>query len=126
MLVLCALSLAACASNSASSPYKLYPGPVRPAAELAIVKPFESRDLIVDGIMVGRDDWSEVLLLPGRHQIEEYGNRGGADAQAGTALEADLAAGNTYVFHHTGKGGQVWLWIEDGGDRSVVAGDKMP
>jgi len=137
LLALGGLSLAACASSNAPPvAYKLYPGPVRPAAELAELKPGVNFALAVDGLKVNQGEWDEVLLLPGRHQIDcvaEYGASVMVEpsgfGHAGTHLEVDLAAGHAYAFHYArtyGQGYRVWLWIEDGADGSVVAGAKKP
>lgn len=134
---LLAAFLAGCAHNSpAVWSYKLYPGPTRPAAELAILRLDANFALRVDGYMVAGTDWNEVLLLPGRHEVDcivTYGAsvmvEAGGIGQASAHLEADLAAGHAYVIRYKrtyGQGYQVWGWIEDVADGSVVTGRKMP
>jgi hypothetical protein len=136
-LALAAL-LAGCASDSPPpGPYKLYPGPVRPGSELALLELGDASVIAVDSLLVAREDWNRVLLLPGRHQLDcmvEYGASVWVEpsgfGHASTHLDADLVAGRTYVIHYSrtyGEGYQVWVWLEDaaaGG--SVVAGQKKP
>jgi len=86
--------------------------------------------------MVAGTDWNQVLLLPGPHQVDcmvEYGASVMVEpsgfGHASTHLEADLAAGHTYITHYArtyGQGYQVWLWMEDTTTGSVVAGKKKP
>jgi hypothetical protein len=132
-----AILLAGCTSNSTPpGPYKLYPGPARPTAELARLKLGDAFAVRLDGLMVAASDWDQVVLLPGPHQVDtivEYGASVMVEpsgfGHASTHLEADLAAGHTYVIHYArthGEGYQVWLWMEDAANESVVAVKKKP
>ena len=136
-VLLLTLLLAGCAdSNGPPGPYKLYPGPERPAAEVAALNVGQDFCLAVDGLMVAGGDWNQVLLLPGPHQVDcwvEYGAsvmvEPSGGGHAGSRLDADLAAGHTYVVHYArtyGRDYQVWLWMEDAANGSVAAGRKKP
>ena len=109
-LVCIALALAAvamtvgCAGQvSAVAPYKLYPGPVRPVTELAVVLLKEPQRVAFDGRPTAALDYKEVHLLPGLHWIEwpkwnEYiipKRRGWVTS--GRMMDVLLEAGHTYV-----------------------------
>jgi hypothetical protein len=58
--VLRAAGLAACAARSSETfAYKLYPGPLRPASELAIVRLGDAQTVEIDGRTVLHADWTE-------------------------------------------------------------------
>lgn len=129
--------LAACAGTPQETfAYKLYPGPARPAAELAIVRLGDAQEALFDGRPVGQGDWSEAHLLPGRHRIEWQSEFGASvmvepsgSVTGGEAVEVDLVAGRTYVLRAdrtTGYGYRLYFWIEDAATGAVVAGEPKP
>jgi hypothetical protein len=69
LLVLAGLLAVSCAAPQLKS-YKLYPGPERPAEELAIVELDGAWSARFDGMGATRNDWHEVHLLAGEHLIE--------------------------------------------------------
>ena len=99
------LLLSACAGKpEVPLAYKLYPGPVRPVAELAIVRLGDAQYVEVDGRATSHADWTEVHLLPGEHEIEwqtEFGVSMMIEpsglATGGDRVEATLRAGHVYV-----------------------------
>ncbi len=130
-------SCVACTSTGAGHTYKLYPGPSRPAEELATLRFGDGvHSLRVDGLNVERSDYESIDLLPGEHEIA-WGsqflvsvlvNPTGRD-EASARVTAELLADHTYTVHGdrtTGPGYQMYLWIEDTATGEVIGGRKMP
>ena len=142
--LLCGLLLAALVvvlSGCAMSPtvthaYKLYPGPERPPAEIAIVRMGDAMAARFDGRPVSRADWREVQLLPGPHDIEWYTEFVASVMVApagfipGSAAERlTLEPGHTYVLRAGRTHGwsiERYFWIVDDTTRQVVAGTPVP
>jgi hypothetical protein len=134
---LLAAGLAGCAARSSETfAYKRYPGPLRPASELAIVRLGDAQAVEIDGRTVLHADWTEVHLLPGTHDIRwqtEFGvsvtiePSGFATGVKETRVE--LAAGQVYVLRSdrtTGPGYRMYFWIEEAVGGRVVAGKPKP
>jgi hypothetical protein len=137
LVVLSALMLAGCAGDSGPpAVYKLYPGPMRPVAELATVKLGDAYAVVVDGLTASHGDWDMVVLPPGHHRLDcmvEYGASVVLEptglGHATSRLESNLTAGRTYVIRFARSYGQhrhAWLWLEDVETGEVVAGRKKP
>jgi hypothetical protein len=139
-LLLCC-ALCACLGACAGAPpqpfaYKLYPGPVRPASELAVVRFGDAQYVAFDGRPTSHADWTEVHLLPGTHRIDwqsEFGVSVMVEPSGwvtgGESVDAELAAGRTYVLRAdrtTGYGYRLYFWIEDEATGGVVAGERKP
>lgn len=131
------LLLVACASADPRPVYKLYPGPVRPAAELATLH-FEAaaNAFRVDGLLVERGDWDSVELLPGEYVIS-WGKTFSVSplvdpsgmGRAEETVRVELEAGHRYAVcadRTTGKGYRMFLWIEDWSTGEVVGGVRKP
>jgi hypothetical protein len=131
------VGLAACAGAPRETfAYKLYPGPARPAAELAVVRLGDAHHVLFDGRPVAQADWTAAHLLPGRHRIEWQSEFGvsvmlepSGWVTGGDAAEVELMAGRTYVLRAdrtTGYGDRLYFWIEDAATGAVVAGEPKP
>jgi len=132
-LVVSILLAGACASPGHI--YKLYPGPRRPAEELAIIRFGDSvSSLRIDGMRVEESDYERVELLPGSYVIDSRKtfsvsplvNPAGQDEIMGMA-RVDLVAGHEYTVNAertTGRGYTMRWWIEDMTTRTVIAGKK--
>ena len=129
--------LSGCAAGSAETfAYKLYPGPQRPAAELAILKLGDAQAVEIDGRPVSHADWTEVHLLPGTHAVRWQTEflvsvmvEPSGFATGGREAEADLEAGRVYVLRSdrtTGPGYRMYFWIEDADGGHVVTGEAKP
>ena len=129
--------LAACASGPRETQaYKLYPGPVRPATELAIVQMGDAERAEFDGRVASGRDWTEVHLLPGEHRIRwqtEFGVSVMVEpsgfATGGNDVRVTLAAGHVYALkadRTTGPGYRMFFWIRDETTREVIAGEAKP
>jgi len=126
--------------------YKLYPGAVRPASELAKLK-FGTRGphaIEIDGLRVTRADYQFVELTPGRHEISWRPGLGTSwwethyDREELSAVVAVLLmAGEEYSVHCDfeyapaflfwgGEPERTYLWIEDDRNGAVVGGEKKP
>ena len=139
VLVILGLSglLAACASGPLEThAYKLYPGPVRPAAGLAIVRMGDAGRAEFDGRPASGRDWTEVHLLPGEHTIRWQSGFGvsvmiepGGFATGSSEARVTLAAGHLYSLRAdrtTGHGYQTFLWIRDDTTGENIAGEPKP
>jgi len=123
----------ACATNAPAPSYKLYPGPVRPASELAIVHLGDAGTARFDGRVAERRDWSEVQLLPGEHTIEwihEFGVsvmiEPSGFATGGDRATVTLEADHRYTLRAdrtTGPGYRMYFWIVDDATGRVVFGE---
>jgi hypothetical protein len=130
-----ALALSACATSN-SHTYKLYPGPERPAAELATLDVSGVDSVIIDGLEVRRWDYGTVLLLPGEHQLVSTETFGFSvlvePAMLGTfesTLDVTLDAGKAYKVigdRTTGHGYRIYFWVEEAQSGRVIAGEKKP
>lgn len=127
----------ACATSPRETqPYKLYPGPVRPAAEFAIVQMGDAGAAEFDGRAASARDWTEVHLLPGEHRIRwqtEFGVSAMVDpamfVTGGNEASVTLAAGHVYSLRAdrtTGPGYRLFFWITDDTSREIVAGEPKP
>jgi len=119
--------------------YKLYPGPLRPAAEIAVVRLERVYSVDFNGRPVSRRDWSEVHLPPGSHLIRWHRRApvgtvtiepGGM--AAGGSDKVALAPGKIYVLRsahvpNPDVGGyETFVWMEDAATGAVVAGTRHP
>ena len=88
----------------------------------------------VDGRTAQRSDWSEVALLPGTHRIRWRMTPGGSMSQGAEPLiapggiEVAFVAGHAYTLRagHARKTYRLYLWIEDAGSATLVAGERPP
>ena len=117
--------------------YKMYGGPVRPEAELAIVDLGDSTTAAVVGNRsVSRTNYGRLALLPGEYtirwaclygvsvMIEPSGWAGGEGSG-----EVRLEAGHHYTTHcdrTTGWGYETFQWLKDDTTGTVVAGARKP
>jgi hypothetical protein len=134
VLVIAGLALLAtgCASPGKGAAYKLYPGELRGADQVAIIR-MEVARATIDGMRVSSSDWSEVHVLPGRHQIN-WSTEFGASVMvsptgflgAGAQAELDLAAGHVYALQGARGDDQLYLWIYDTTSGLIVAGKRKP
>lgn len=122
-VLLSAAVLAACATGT-NHVYKLYPGPERPAAELATLV-FDDRvyHATIDGLYVERWDYGSVQVLPGTHTIA-YGAAFAVSYLVNPEMQDsiegvetfELLAGKTYLMKSDrsyGHGYTMYLWIEE-------------
>lgn len=132
-----AAALLGCAGAPAETLiYKLYPGPVRPANEIAIVRLGDAATLEIDGRPVSHADWTEVHVLPGTHRLRwqtEFGVSALIDPSmtvtGGREAEVTLDAGRAYVLRAdrtTGPGYRMFFWVEEAGSGRVVVGRAKP
>jgi len=135
--MLLGILLAACATGPEPvHSYKLYTGPVRPLAELAVVQLGDAYDTEFNGRPVSRRDWSEVHLLPGEHTIRWQAEFGvsvmiepSGFASRGREAGVQLEAGKVYRLRAdrtTGPGYRTYLWIQEASTGAVVAGTRKP
>lgn len=134
-LVALASALSTCAALPEAS-YKLYPGPVRPPVELAVVRLGDAGVAEFDGRLAARSDWSEVMLLAGEHTIrwqQEFGVSVLVDLRGAVAggfeTRVALNAGHVYTLHAdrtTGPGYRMYFWIVDETDGRIVSGQPKP
>jgi hypothetical protein len=131
------IGLAGCAARSSETfAYKLYPGPLRPASELAIVRLGNAHAVEINGRIVVNGDWTEVHLLPGVHDIRwqtEFGVsimiEPSGSATGGSKARVEMAAGQVYVLRSdrtTGSGYRMYFWIEEAVGGRVIAGTPKP
>jgi hypothetical protein len=129
--------LQGCASTAGDyHSYKLYAGPERPIAELAILDIADVHAVTVDGLQVTRWDYGTVQLLPGTHTLlieKGYGFSVMVEpSMHGTfenSLEVEVEAGRTYkvISDRTyGHGYRVYFWVEDAASGDLIAGVKKP
>ena len=124
ILVLLLMLIASGCFGKTGHTYKLYPGPVRPPEELAVVK-FGERvtSLRVGGMRVDRKDYDRIELLPGTYLIDwqttftvsRTVNPAGRDEVA-AAVTAELEAGHEYSVNSdrtTGPGYRMRWWFTD-------------
>lgn len=134
---LLAAALVGCAAGPAEThSYKLYPGPARPASEIAIVRLGDATQLEVDGRPASQADWTEVHVLPGSHRLRWQSAFGvsvlvepGMIATGGREAEVALEAGRVYVLRAdrtTGPDYRMFFWVEEAGSGRVVAGTARP
>jgi hypothetical protein len=131
VLVAAALT-SSCATNPKPN-YKLYPGPVRPAAELAVVR--VDGPLRIDGLVAHGGDWRQVELLPGYHSIgwERWLNLGESAGVAEWVVRsfvevAYLEAGRVYALgaHATGVGERSGMRLQDVDSGELIAWEDGP
>jgi hypothetical protein len=135
LTVLLIVAVGACASLPDAS-YKIYPGPVRPTAEIAVVRLGDVGAAEFDGRRAFRRDWSEVHLPPGEHTIRwqtEFGVsvlvEPSGFATGGDEATVNLVAGHTYTLRSdrtTGPGYRMYFWIWDDTAQNTVAGTPKP
>jgi hypothetical protein len=116
--------------------YKLYPGPARPASDIAIVRLGDAGVAEFDGRVAERTDWSGVQLAPGKHAIRwqtEFGVsvlvEPSGFATGGNEAQVELIAGHVYTLRAdrtTGPGYRMFFWIRDETAQQVVAGVPKP
>lgn len=136
MLALVTLPTACTSGPKVTQAYKLYPGPVRPAAGFAIVRMGDAGGAEFDGRGVSASDWTEVHLLPGAHRIRwhtEFGVSAMVDpamfVTGGDEASVTLEPGHVYSLRAdrtTGPGYRMFFWITDDTTRKVVAGTPKP
>ena len=136
ILGLAALPMACASGPRATQAYKLYPGPVQPAAEIAIVRMGDAGAAEFDGRRASARDWTEVHLLPGEHRIRwqtEFGVSAMVNpamfVTGGNEASVTLAAGHVYSLRAdrtTGPGYRMFFWITDDTTRGIVAGEPKP
>ncbi|NTV95594.1 MAG: hypothetical protein HGA75_09285 [Thiobacillus sp.] len=122
--------------KSSRQVYKLYPGSVRPANELAILLINDVASATVDGFGVSKTDYQEVHVLPGRHALawrQQFGFSVMVEPallkEASLAVAVDLQAGHVYKLFADrtyGTGYRFYFWLEDAASRAVVGGTKKP
>jgi hypothetical protein len=116
--------------------YKMYGGPVRPDAELAVVDLGEAMAVIVGPRKVDRSDYGQLSLLPGTYPMRwgcVYGVsvlvEPGGWAAAEASGEVLLEAGHRYTMHcdrTTGPGYETYQWLTDDTTGAVVTGTRKP
>lgn len=128
------LPLACTGARKESHVYKLYAGPLRPPAALAIVRLGDAAAVEIDGRAAQRDDWSEVAIQPGAHRIRWRMTPGGLISQGAEPLvapggiEVNFEAGHVYTLRagHARKAYRLHLWIEEANSATAVAGERPP
>jgi hypothetical protein len=138
MLALACCVLAACATRgpTQTSSYKLYPGPVRPPSDIAIVRLGDAAAAEFDGRPVSAGDWTAVHLAPGTHAIRwvtEFGASvmvaPGGVIHGGSTVQPTLEAGHVYTLkagRTYGYNFVLYFWIVDETTGQVVAGKPKP
>lgn len=117
--------------------YKMYGGPQRPDAELAIVTLGDSTTAAVVGERkVSRSNYSQLALRPGAYTIRWaclYGVSVMVEPSGWATGEASgevlLEAGHRYTTHcdrTTGPGYETFQWLKDDTTGTVVAGARKP
>jgi hypothetical protein len=117
--------------------YKMYGGPVRPEAELAMVTLGDSTTFVVVGERkASRSDYGRLALLPGRYTIRWaclYGVSVLVEPSGWASGEGSgdvlLEAGHGYSTHcdrTTGPGYETFQWLKDDTTGTVVAGVRKP
>jgi hypothetical protein len=129
------VALVACASLPQAT-YKLYPGPARAPAEIAVVRLGDANAAEFDGRVALRRDWSEVQLLAGTHAVKwqtEFGVSAMLEPSGfvtgDAAYEVELLAGHTYTLkadRMKGSTRQMFFWLRDETTGAVVAGSPKP
>jgi hypothetical protein len=130
---------AACVASCATSEvhvYKMYGGPPRPDAELAIVDIGDAMGVMVGTRKVARYDYSKIQLLPGTYPLYwecEYGVSVMIEptgfATGSASADVELQAGHVYSLHcdrTTGYGYRTYQWIRDDTEGRIVAGQTKP
>jgi len=132
LIGLTSLFLLACAALP-EAPYKLYPGPVQPDSDIAIVRLDDVGAAKFDGRLATQGDWTEVLLLPGEHLIEWQTEFGVVDPNGlptgGNEAKVVLLAGHVYTLRAdltTGPRYRTFFWIRDDTTQQVIAGTPKP
>jgi hypothetical protein len=127
-------ALAACAGPQFT--YKMYPGPARPGAEIAVIELADAGEVRIGPRRVKRSDYARVHLLPGpwhvewncfyvvsvTHEMTDF---------AGSASSADLEleAGHTYSllgYRTSGRDYLTFQWMRDDTTGRLVAGAMKP
>jgi hypothetical protein len=129
-----AAGVAACAAPDFT--YKMYPGPVRPLADVAVIELADAQEAQVGARKVRRSDYARVHVLPGPWHvrwtclygvsvmIEPTGFAGSASAS-----DVELEAGHTYSLHcdrTTGPGYETFQWMRDDTAGRILAGAPKP
>ena len=130
---------AAIASTSCSTTqyaYKMYGGPQRVDAEIAVIELHDAVGVMIGARKVAQSDYSSVQLLPGTYpvywecwygvsvMIEPSGFATGA-----RSADVKLLAGHVYSLHcdrTTGYGYRLYQWIRDDTEGRIVAGQDKP
>jgi hypothetical protein len=133
-IILAFLGVTGCASQEYV--YKIYGGPARSDAEIAVVNLDDAMGAVIAERKVAHSDYARVQLLPGTYpiyweclygvsvMIEPSGFATGAES-----AEVALEAGHVYSLHcdrTTGYGYQTYQWIRDDTVGRIVAGEKKP
>jgi hypothetical protein len=129
--------------------YKLYPGPERPAEELARlhVSPnvlggggYGAAAIEIDGLRVSALDYQSVEIEPGWHEIRWssrlgsywWESRGGGEEHSAVAM-VNLEAGEEYAVHVDVQASgwlsperHYYVWIENKQTGVFVGGEKKP
>jgi len=123
-------------SDSETHIYKLYPGSELPESEIVKIDLTDAYYTVIDGFNVGRSDYQQVYILPGKHEIlwgkwfafsvmVEPSMWGKGEGSA----VVDLKAGHTYELYADrtyGHGYKLYFWIQDADSQEVIAGSKKP
>lgn len=127
-------ALAACAGPEFV--YKMYPGPVRPAAELAVIELADAGEARIGPRTVKRSDYARVHVLPGPWHLDWsclYGVSVTIEptgfAESASSADVDLEAGHVYSLHcdrTTGPGYETFQWVRDDTAGRIVGGRPKP
>ena len=133
--VILVIVISACAAYPKEA-FRGYAGDIRPKEELSVMKMDENVVwLMVDGYKIAREEFGEIILLPGIYKIE-WGTHFNVSVLVKTSMRDDriwsgrinLQPGHTYTIFATRSLGfdySVRSWIEDSaGVRAKIMGLK--
>lgn len=122
-----ALVAAACTGLQAETyTYKLYPGPVQEASNIAVVRLLQGTNAKFNGRPACSCDWTEVHLSPGEYTIAFTDMWPEKQLLPRMVTTLTLMAGHVYSLHLTDDEVlPAFQWIMDDTEERVVAG-KAP
>lgn len=123
-----ALFAVACAGmHGETHAYKLYPGPVQDAANIAVVRLLGNTNAKFNGRPASAYDWTEVHLSPGEYTIAFTDTWTETPLLPRMVATLTLTAGHVYSLHLTGyQAIPAFQWIMDDTDEKVAAGTAPP
>ena len=123
-------------SDNEAHTYKLYPGDELPESEIVKIDLTDVYYTVIDGFNVGKSDYQQVYILPGKHEIL-WGKWFAFSVMVEPAMWGkgegsaivDLKAGHTYELYADrtyGRGYKMYFWIQDANSHEIIAGIKKP